>query len=313
MKEYIKKDLYVIELIDRVKIGISGDVKRRLQNIKTGSGISISEVIYEEVFESKGNLEGKLLRLFSKYRANGEWFYKKGVVLKFLDEIKNGAKVDYDLIFKIQIKDDSISVTDKALSIFKRVREERKGVGFPASPNINTIIKSKKINYKNMLYIISDDYLTFDRKLKFDLDKISNNQKIECLRIVKYNTENPFKKERLQQLIDDVFNINHVTESEIISVIKNFFLFTTVEKCSKTKKAEEINLLNINFEYDNLLGCHYLDKKEEPLNVDEKQFIMKGEDIVLGDNFLVFNHSNEKHIVYFNEEDYGCISSLLNA
>lgn len=312
MEKYIIKDLYVIELLDRIKVGISKDASTRFQRIKTGSGISNSEVIYEKVFKSKGNLEGKLKRLFLKYQSNGEWFYKKGIVLKFLEEIKRGTRLDYDLIFKVQVKDDSVSHKDRALAIFKSIREERKGIGYPASPNVNTIIRSKKISYKNVVYLISDDYLTFERELKFDLNRISNSQKIECLRIIKHNTKSLLKKERLQELIDDVFTKNYKTEDEIISVIKNFFLLSYKENTQTMckKQIPKVNLLKLNFKYDDLLKCYYIDKKTESLNKDEKMFVKESEILKLEKKYLMFIHSKQKYIIYFNEEYYKDISLL---
>ncbi|MBE7645390.1 hypothetical protein J2Q11_08580 [Tenacibaculum finnmarkense genomovar finnmarkense] len=315
-KEYIIKDLYVLELIDRIKIGISSDTTVRLQNIKTGSGIANDEIVYEKVFKSKGNLEGKFLRLFSKYKSNGEWFYKKGLILKFLEEIKKGKPVSYDLISRLELKDSAKTYRERCFAIFKGIKLERAGIGFPESPNINRLYSSKKVSYKNMLYLVSDDYLTFERKLKFDLNKISNSQKIECLRIIKHNTtQNPLKKERLQELIDNVFNNYSGSELEIISIIENFFLLTLKEDKSKKNNEEKIekkvNLLNLNFKYDNLLNCHYIDKKQEPLNIDEEKFIKKGADFSLGDNFIIFNHSDKKHFIHFDEEYYKYVFLLL--
>ncbi|MBA6316262.1 GIY-YIG nuclease family protein [Cellulophaga baltica] len=311
MEDYKTKDLYIIELLDKIKVGISRDTTRRLQNIKTGSGISNSEVIFEKVFKSKGNFEGTILRLFSKYKANGEWFYKREIVLKFIEEIKKGAIVNHDLICRVQNNNDSNPNKDRAFAIFKRIREERIGIGFPSSPNINTIIRSKKVSYKNLNYIISDDFLGFERKLKFTLNKISDSQKIECLRIVKHNVSSISKKQRLKVLIDDVFNKNHTTESEIISVINNFFSISITDKPVLINKKQDINVnnLSVNFKYDDLSKCYFLDKKNQPLNEYEKKLFKSGTTLIINDKYLYFSYHEEKYIIYYNEEYY---TSIIN-
>lgn len=82
-----EEDLYFLIHNDDLKIGKSGDVRKRMKQLSTG--LSSGYGCY--VFRGKGFLEKKLHMCFSKYRKRGEWF-------EYSDEIKRWIKRTYNRI-----------------------------------------------------------------------------------------------------------------------------------------------------------------------------------------------------------------------
>ena len=67
-----------------IKIGFSGDPKRRLKGLKTMCPIGLELLA---VFEGSTGEEEKLHERFKKHRVHGEWFKPRKIILKYINEI----------------------------------------------------------------------------------------------------------------------------------------------------------------------------------------------------------------------------------
>lgn len=77
--------IYFIEAIglNRIKIGVSEDPKKRLKHLATGSPVSL---ILKGVIAGGHSSERELHRKFDHLRLDGEWFHATKELLKFIDE-----------------------------------------------------------------------------------------------------------------------------------------------------------------------------------------------------------------------------------
>ena len=64
MKTVIYDDFYVIELWDRIKIGVTNNFGQRLNTIKNAAGISEDDNVEILFYPNCGNIEKRLKRLF---------------------------------------------------------------------------------------------------------------------------------------------------------------------------------------------------------------------------------------------------------
>lgn len=306
-------DLYIIELQHKVKVGRSTNTKKRLRGIYTGSGILDVEVINEFVFKNKGKFEGKIKQALKKHQVNGEWYYKKGAVINFLKKLYENKEINDDLIIEIQTEHKHSSKMDDALALFKKIREERKSIGFPKSPNINTIINSRKVVYKHFIYHISQDYSSFTRELKFDIYSSNSTQKIQCLRIIKNHQKSNSRKEKIQNYIDTIFNKTFLNESDIIKEIEEFFGQITVpnidEKKSSNKKKDE---LIKHFTFDPLQVCYYSENKFKELNKVQVDIIKNTKNVRVENGSLIFNYHGRKCYVHFEQKQENIMSFIHN-
>lgn len=82
------------------KIGISNDIEKRMKALQGASGFKITCLAYYKTKENARTVEGKLHKLFKKFRVEGEWFDFKGrfVQEKFdtLCERYSMYKMDFD-------------------------------------------------------------------------------------------------------------------------------------------------------------------------------------------------------------------------
>ena len=74
----LRQLLYLIESGGLYKIGISQDINKRLKGLQTGSPHPVRCIAYYTTKESARSVEGKLHKLFHKYRLSGEWFDFEG-------------------------------------------------------------------------------------------------------------------------------------------------------------------------------------------------------------------------------------------
>lgn len=180
-------DFYIIELRDRIKIGISKTPKKRVNSIQLSSGISDKEIISLHYFENGSSFESRLKRIFNPYQTKGEWFTKKNTVKLFIDKINNGSLLNNELIEELKYSPSVINHAyyKQAKKTYEKIKEERKGIGYPDSVSIEKILKNNKVVYRHIDYILSNDYKTYTRKLKFEIDNINQPQLIQCLRTIK--------------------------------------------------------------------------------------------------------------------------------
>lgn len=73
--------IYFVESGDRIKIGYSSSLTRRMKNIKHGSPFPTELLLYID-----GSMadEKALHKRFAKARLNGEWFAKSSELMKFI-------------------------------------------------------------------------------------------------------------------------------------------------------------------------------------------------------------------------------------
>ena len=125
-------DFYIIELKDRLKIGVSNDIENRITAILSIGGYTDDDILNLFKFPDSGIMEAPLKRLFrpslvkkSKYNRGEEWFYKKALVELFINEIKEGIKPSIELIEKIQHKYANIEngYKQQAVFIFEKIKK----------------------------------------------------------------------------------------------------------------------------------------------------------------------------------------------
>lgn len=284
------KDFYVIELKSKIKLGITNNFKSRLNSIKTGSGIKDNEILNIFYYPDLGFLEARTKRLFSKQKIVGEWFYKRQIVLIFVEYLKNGNVPSLELLKKIQnenvkesnlleadsIYGDYLILRQNAINLLDQIKSERFGIGYPDSVEFAKFMRLKKANYRNMAYHVDECFKNFERVPKFCLDDIDDNQIIECLRIIKNTTANNKIKTELQDKIDSVFSKNDIYKSQIIDLIDSFYFRKTY-----VEKANEFHQ-NIEMKYDEEFDMYYMNNFEN-LNKEEILFLknVKNEDLMV--------------------------------
>ncbi len=182
-------NLYVIELKDRIKVGVADNTENRLTQLLSAGGHGAKDVLNLFEFIDTEIIEQPLIRLFkpflierSKHNKGKEWFYKKGLVNIFLDEIKRGTKPCKELIQKIQYENIGLNIDKNAIKIYEKIKTERKNIGFPDSVTFENFLKKNKMGYRNMIYHIDKNFKSFTRHPNFTLDEISNSQGVECLK-----------------------------------------------------------------------------------------------------------------------------------
>lgn len=342
-------DFYIIELEDRIKIGVADNTENRLTQLLSAGGHGAKDVLNLFEFTDTGIIEQPLIRLFkpflierSKHNKGREWFYKKGLVKIFLDEIKRGTKPCKELIQQIQYQnvDLKIDYQKKAIKIFEKIKAERKNIGFPNSVTFEKFLKTNKMGFRNMVYIVDADYKSFTRHPNFKLDEIRNNQGVECLRIIKNNTKSEIKKEEIQNLIDSIFNENHDDRDKILSLIEDYFFANLPEGATITiksiigdiKKEDENNEIirklienhvsdsgeikkilnpNIRINHDEKYNFYSLKYKYESLKDEEYVLIKNSKYLQLHDNFMSFDYKDNICTCEFNNKSLPRIKNLL--
>lgn len=305
-------DFYIIELKDRLKIGVSKSTDKRITNILSTGGHGEKDVLNLFNFPKTGLLEAPLKRLFrpyivgqSKYNRGEEWFYKKGLVDVFINEIKKGTKPSKDLIDLIQYKFEPMEIELKknAIFIFESIKKERKGIGYPNTISFETFIEKNKMQYKNMTYWVNNDFTHFTREPKFQIENISDSQEIECLQIIKNNTKNLKKKAILQGYIDDVYN--KVEESYMKRLEINFnYFFNSIE-------IQEVKNPNLRILYDNVNNHYYFKKKYSNLTTEELVLIIHSKYIILYSNEIIIDYEESHCICKFEDNDLIRVRNLL--
>ena len=285
------KDFYVIELKSKIKVGITNDFKSRLNSIKTGSGIKDNEILNIYYYPDLGFLEARIKRLFSKQKIAGEWFYKRQIVLIFIECLKNGDVPSLELLKKVQnesvkelnlleaessIYGDYLILKQNAINLLDQIKSERFGIGYPDSVELAKFMRLKKANYRNMVYNVDECFKYFERVPKFCLEDINDNQIIECLRIIKNTTANNIIKTDLQDKIDSIFSKSDIYRSQILELINSFFFIKTYDE--KTKSYHQ----NIEMKYDEECNMYFMNNFED-LNKEERLFLKK----VQNENLMV--------------------------
>lgn len=317
------KDFYVIELKSKIKVGITNDFKSRLNSIKTGSGIKDNEILNIYYYPDLGFLEARIKRLFSKQKIAGEWFYKRQIVLIFIECLKNGDVPSLELLKKVQnesvkelnlleaessIYGDYLILKQNAINLLDQIKSERFGIGYPDSVELAKFMKLKKANYRNMVYHVDECFKYFERVPKFSLDDINNNQIIECLRIIKNTTANNKIKVELQDKIDSIFSKSEIYRSQILELIDSFFFQKTYE--------EQTNGFypNIEVKYDKEFDMYYVNNFEN-LNKEEILFLknVKNEDLMVSIfGTINFSYKNRYCACSFGVENFLRILNFFN-
>lgn len=75
-------DIYVVGFQSYIKIGFTGDRKKRLGQLQ--SGIPVKLVIYKIIENIAREFEERLHERFAAYRLEGEWFRKEGDVAAWI-------------------------------------------------------------------------------------------------------------------------------------------------------------------------------------------------------------------------------------
>ena len=104
-----KTNIYIFDFGDRIKIGQSIDVKRRLRNIETQSGI---EAIQHFSTETDDRYENLMHKILSEFRGVGEYFnapfdfavsiLKSLIRFEFVKEVKPKSQLFMPLEFEKQ-------------------------------------------------------------------------------------------------------------------------------------------------------------------------------------------------------------------
>ena len=343
-------DFYIIELEDRIKIGVATCTEHRLTSLLSAGGHGANDVLNLYEFTDTGIIEQPLIRLFkpflieqSKYNRGREWFYKKGLVKIFLDEIKRGTKPCKELVQKIQYLNVDVKTDHQknAIKIFEKIKAERKNIGFPNSVTFEKFLKTHTMAYRNMIYQVDADFNSFTRYPKFKLDEISSSQVVECLRIIKNNSKSKCKKEKIQYLSDSVFNKNSDDSNKILCMIRDYFftdlsiyrstkynLLTSEDIREKNKNNEIIKELN---DFDareigeikkirnpNIRIEHYVKYdfysfiyEYENLKDEEYALIKKSKNIQLYDNLVSFSYKGGLCTCVLTEKCLPRIKNLL--
>lgn len=305
-------DFYIIELEDRIKIGVSKSTDKRITNILSTGGHGEKDVLNLFNFPNAGLLESPLKRLFrsclvrqSKYNRGEEWFYKKGLVNIFINEIKLGAKPSKELIDLIQYKIEPIEngYKQQAIFIFEKIRKERKGIGYPNSISFEKFIKTKKMNYRHMIYTTNYNYTQFTREFKFDIESINNVQEIQCLRIIKNNTTCNLTKEKIQAYIDDVFNLIYDSYSDRFEIIKKYFF--------KSTEIQTVENPNVRVLFDKKSNNYQFKMSYSELTKEEYVLIKESKETILFKNKISFQYKYFFCLCKFKDNEIARVRNLL--
>lgn len=80
--------IYFLSCGDKVKIGLTTDLPRRLRNIRNMSPVSLELL---GVIPGDAKLERELHRRFGQYRQHGEWFSSNPELVDFISRSTNNA------------------------------------------------------------------------------------------------------------------------------------------------------------------------------------------------------------------------------
>ncbi len=308
MKTVIYDDFYVIELWDRIKIGVTNNFGQRLNTIKNAAGISEDDNVEILFYPNCGNIEKRLKRLFKKHQTRGEWYYKEEIVYDFLSALKRGQQPTIELwkqlIEKYAIKefeyDDNV---ERAILLLNAIKRERKGIGFPDSVDIKKFIRTKKAYYRNWVYTANDDFTAFERKPNFKYSDMTFSRGIECLRILKNNDKN--KSIFYQNLVDDLFYRNEKSYHKIEHLIKYHFF--------SEENPHIFENYKIRVKYSDKDDMYYFQKYFLDLNTDEKRLIRKNENFTIYVNNKCFGFSIRDKMCYcfYHENEQELIEDFL--
>lgn len=323
------KDFYVIELRQKIKVGITQDFKSRFNNIKTGSGIKDNEIINVYHYPDLSSLESRIKRLFSKQNIAGEWFYKKEIVLDFVESLKEGHVPSIDLLKKIKnnsVKYSNVFKTgdfpyenyailkENAINLLEQIKSERRGIGYPDSIDLAKFMRTKRANYRNMVYYADDDFKYFERKPSFSIENIKNNQIIECLRIIRNTTANNKIKDLLQDYIDSIFAERDIYIVKITEIIRSFF-FDSHNSNNELFIETDISYSNIEMELDKELNVYSLSRYFENLNKDELLFLKNAKNHNLRVSIfgnIDFDYKERFCFCFFEVENYLRVLNFLS-
>lgn len=316
------KDFYVIELQKKIKVGITKDFKNRFNSIKTSAGIKDNEIINIFHYPDLSPLEARIKKLFSKQNINGEWFYKKEIVLDFVNNLRKGNiptlnllkeiqnnSVQYSDIFKIEecSYENYEILKENAINLLTQIKSERSGIGYPDSVELAKFMRTRRAGYRNMIYHTNDSFTYFERKPNFTIEEIKNSQTIECLRIIRNTTPNNKAKEILQNYIDSVFAKSNIYQPIITELIQNFF-FNGLDKPNiEVIKDSEILYSNIDMEFDTESNTYSLAHHFEKLNKDELLFLknVKNHNLEISIfGYINFDYKDRFCYCFFDVENY---------
>ncbi|MDY3454826.1 hypothetical protein PG615_10855, partial [Riemerella anatipestifer] len=232
-------------------------------------------------------MESRIKVLFKKNKIAGEWFYKKDIVLEFIQNLKRGEIPNVELLNKLKNKTIDISkignyeneeytiLKENAVNLLAKIKSERLGIGYPDSVDISTFMKNKKANYRNMLYLADDEFLFFERKPKFEIEVIKESQMIECLRIIKNSISNNNIKFKLQDYIDSIFAKSDIYFEKSINIIDSFFFQKDEKKALGFLLEEKITNQNVKINFNEENNLYSFENKFEELNQVEQIFLKK--------------------------------------
>lgn len=77
--------MYFVAGGDRIKIGLTGDLKRRLDDLRMCSPLPLDVLV---TIPGDLNVEQYLHRRFAALRSHGEWFRAENPLLSFITDLK---------------------------------------------------------------------------------------------------------------------------------------------------------------------------------------------------------------------------------
>lgn len=195
---YQKQRVYVIWNTEtkRTKVGVSADVKRRLNNLETASGCKL-ELIYQSIPLPKACIyESNIHDRFRATRYIGEWFNTKpDKIIKYIREIIPSDEITEDEVLKMRDNGNSAIMIAAHFGVSRQT--------------IYNIIRKKPI--KKIEYVKPEKPKPVKVKIEKKTKKISKNlfQGQDCFIIEIYKNGEMYR-ERFEEIDDANERLNEI-------------------------------------------------------------------------------------------------------
>ena len=195
MKLQETKSVYLILNVEtqKLKIGVSGNIKRRLDTLIYACGCKLELIYASPLIEKPMNLEGKLHELFKEYRSYGEWF-----TIGYSEPLKELKRLEKD--YKRCIVYDMF---ERGLNPTKIAKE----LGVSRTAIVKNL-RSKGISIKST---VRDD---FDK-----LEAINQIRPIIEVKQVEIKKESPIKEVVKKEVEKEIVKVEEVTKLDILSMV----------------------------------------------------------------------------------------------
>lgn len=363
-KEAIRLNSYSETLSEEMRILYVALTRAREKLIITGLRKDAKKVLEdkERLIELYSKLEANSNKinplLTKKYKTYLDWM--ELVYLKNKDKIENILKLEIhkkDEILKAEVKKDEKNVVD----VIKEIKEEVKKIGneqFEIIKNINwkyAYKESTKIPTKTSVTKLKDlkdeDIVSIDEinelKEKMEIlteipkfmqeeEKISSAKKgtLIHLCIQKMNEKEEYSKEKIKELVDNLYKKNIITKLEREAInIESLYRYTKSELWKDLKFAKKISkeqafYINIkakkaiqiesneNILVQGIIDLYFIDKDDKLVLVDYKtDYIVEGEEEILIEKYSkqleIYKEALEKSLQMKVEKVY-IFSTRLN-